>query len=160
VTLDTTGVTKGPGAPPVEVTITLTVSDGKGGTGSGTCSLTVYSVKKLEAEHLQPDLVFRQRSARVDNVHKAILNDIALRLQQEPQDRLYIDGHCDRGEPVRLAEQRAQNVKRDLVTRLKVDPNRIVVRSFGATRPDPSGERAKNRRVELWIVPPGAEIPK
>jgi len=160
VTLDTTGVTAGLGAPPVNITIRLTVEDGRGGTDSETRTLTVHSVKKPEAERLSLNLEFPHRSARVNNVHKAILDDVALRLRQEPTAVVIVDGHADKGEPANVSRRRAENAKNYLVREKGIDPNRIVVRSFGADRPHPSGERARNRRVELWFVPAGAEMPK
>lgn len=160
VTLDTTNVTAGPGAPPVPVTISVSVADGRGGTATASTTCTVFSVKKPEAVHLEPDLRFRPGSARVDNVHKAILDDVALRLQQDPTALLVVDGHQDRRERRNLSRQRAENVKRYLVRDKGIDANRIVVRAFGANRPHPSGDRRLNRRVELWLVPSGADMPK
>ncbi len=160
VTLDTTNITAGPGAPPVTVTIVVRVDDGHGGTAEATTTCTVYSVKKPEATHLQPDLSFPASSARVNNVHKAILDDVALRMQQDPSVILVVDGHQDSSERGNLSRRRAENVKRYLVTEKGVDPNRIVVREFGANRPHPSGDRQLNRRVELWLIPSGADIPQ
>jgi len=160
VTLDTTNVTAGPGSPPVDITVTVHVNDGHGGSDSASTTCTVHSVKKPEAQHLQPDLLFRRGSARVDNVHKAILDDVTRQLQQDPAAILVVDGHQDRSERRNLSRQRAENVKRYLVREKGIDPNRIVVRAFGANRPHPSGDRKLNRRVELWIVPSGADLPK
>jgi outer membrane protein OmpA-like peptidoglycan-associated protein len=160
VTLDTTGVTAGPGAPPVSVTVTLSIADGRGGSASNTCTLTVHALPKPEISPVKPDLEFRRGSARVDNVHKAILDDVALRMQQEPEALLVIDGHVDRGEPRRLAQQRAENTKLYLVREKRIDPDRIIIRNFGSDRPHPSGQRARNRRIELYVVPPGAEMPR
>jgi outer membrane protein OmpA-like peptidoglycan-associated protein len=160
VTLDTTGATAGPGAPPVNIGISLTVDDGKGGTDSKTQTLTVHSGKKHETERIGLDLEFPQNNARVNNVHKAILDDVALRLRQEPTAVLVIDGHADKGEPANISRRRAEGTKDYLVKEKGIDANRIVVRFFGTSRPHPSGERARNRRVELWFVPAGAEMPK
>lgn len=160
VRLDTTGMTGGPGSPPVNVTVRVTVDDGRGGTDTDSRTLTVHSLTKPEASRIGKDLIFPRNNARVNNEHKAMLDDVALRLQQEPRSILVIDGHADKGEPVAIAKRRAENVKTYLVRDKKIDPGRIVVRSFGSGRPDPGGERARNRRVELWIVPEGAEIPR
>lgn len=160
VTLDTTNITAGPGAPPVTVTIHLTVDDGRGGTDEGSTTLTVHSIEKPKPERVAKDLIFRQASSRVNNVHKAILDDVALRLEQDPTAILVIDGHQDASEPPNLSRRRAENVKRYLVREKGIDPDRIVVRFFGARRPHPSGKRELNRRVELWIVPSGAELPQ
>lgn len=156
VTLDTTGLTAGPGAPPATVTVTLTVNDGRGGTDTRSQTLTVQSVKKPEAERQPTPLEFRGRSTRVTNVHKAALDDVALRLRQEPQARLVVDGYAGPAESAQQARRRAQNVKTYLVREKGIDPDRIVVRGFGPER-QPTAER--RRRVELWIVPSGAEMP-
>ncbi|MBI4468170.1 MAG: OmpA family protein [Acidobacteria bacterium] len=160
VRMDTTGLTGGPGAPPVNVTVRLTVSDGRGGSDTDSRTLTVHSVRKPEATRLGEELIFPRNNARVNNMHKALLDDVALRLQQEPKSVLLIDGHCDKGEPESLAKSRAENVKKYLVRDKRIDPARIEVRSFGSSRPDPGGNRARNRRVELYIVPEGADRPQ
>lgn len=159
VRLNTGGVTAGPGAPPVNITISLTVSDGRGGTDSDSRSVIIYAVRRPEPIRA-PDLVFRRGSARVTNQHKAVLDDVAERLVQDPRATLIIDAHADRGEPRGIARRRAENAKAYLVQQRGIDPNRIVIRVFDATRPHPSGERRLNPRLELWIVPEGAEIPK
>lgn len=160
VTLDTTGLTAGPGAPPTNITITLLVSDGRGGSDTESRICAVYAPKRPEAERLGPELEMPRGSARVNNVHKAILDDVALRLRQEPTAVLVIDGHADQGESAAVARQRAENAKNYLVREKGIDPGRIVVRSYRAERPHPSGERRRNPRVELFIVPAGAEIPR
>jgi OOP family OmpA-OmpF porin len=121
--------------------------------------VTVNSLKKPEAIKVG-DLLFPVNGARIDNQHKAILDDVATRLVQDPRARLFIDGHADRGERRGISRQRAENAKAYLVTNRRIDANRITVRDFGTTRPDPSGDRKLNRRVELWIVPEGADVPR
>jgi outer membrane protein OmpA-like peptidoglycan-associated protein len=159
VRLNTTGLTAGPGAPPVNVTFSLRVDDGRGGSDSDSRTVTVNSVKKPEAIKVG-DLLFPVNNARINNEHKAILDDVATRLVADPRARLYIDGHADRGERRNISRQRAENAKAYLVNNRQIDPNRITVRDFGTTRPHPSGDRKLNRRVELWIVPEGADIPQ
>lgn len=159
VRLNTGGVTAGPGAPPETITISLTVSDGRGGTDSDSRSVIVYAVRRPEPIRA-PDIVFPRGSARVTNQHKAVLDDVAERLVQDPRARLIIDAHADRGEPRGIARRRAENAKAYLVQKRGINPNRITIRVFDDTRPHPSGQRRLNPRLELWIVPEGAEIPK
>lgn len=159
VTLDTTNVTAGPGAPPVDVVIQVRVSDGRGGSAAASTTCRVSSVPRPLPIQLD-DLRFNFNSARVDNTHKAILDDVALRLQQDPTTILVLDGHQDKAERRNVSRQRAENVKRYLETEKGIDPNRIIVRDFGAGRPDPSGDPKRNRRVQMWIVPRGAEMPQ
>lgn len=159
ITLDTTGVTAGPGAPPVTITITLTVDDGRGGTDSDTRSIAVLSVARPQALAETPLIFVRLNAARVTNVHKAILDIVAERLKADPRAQLVIDGHQDAAERPTLARTRAQNAALYLVRERAIDRRRIILRDFGSRRPHPSGRRAMNRRVEMWIVPPGAEMP-
>lgn len=159
VRLNTGGVTAGPGAPPVNITISLTVSDGRGGTDSDSRSVIVYAVRRPEPIR-GPDIIFRRGSARITNQHKAALDDVAERLVHDPRATLVIDAHADQGEPRGIARRRAENAKAYLVQKRGINPNRIVIRVFDATRPHPSGQRRMNPRLELWIVPEGAEVPR
>jgi outer membrane protein OmpA-like peptidoglycan-associated protein len=159
VTIDTTNVTAGPGTEPIDIVITVRVSDGRGGSAAASTTCRVSSVTKPAPIRLD-DLMFSANSARVDNVHKAMLDDVALRLQQDPTTILVVDGHQDQAERANLSRQRAENVKRYLESEKGIDPNRIVVREFGASRPDPSGDPKRNRRVELWLIPRGADMPQ
>jgi len=68
--------------------------------------------------------------------------------------------YADRSEVRDVARRRAENARAYLVTRRRIDPARIVIRVIGTARPHPSGERRMNRRLELWIVPEGAEMPR
>src|SRR3954468_3219874 len=88
-----------------------------------------------------------QKPWRVDNTAKAILDDVALRLQREPDSKLVILGSQEATEPRKnLASERAVDAKAYLTQEKGIDPNRIETR-FGGT----SGKVA-----EFWIVPPGA----
>ncbi len=159
ITLDTTGVTAGPGAPPVTITITLTVDDGRGGTDSDTRTVSVHSVRRPEVLPQAPLIFRRPNAARVTNVHKALLDTVAERLKADPRAQLVIDGHRDRDERPMVSRQRAQNTALYLVRDRAIDRRRIILRDVGSRRPHPSRRRAMNRRVELWIMPPGAEMP-
>ena len=82
---------------------------------------------------------------------------------------VYVDGHTDNvrvGNPetkkhfvdnLGLSLARAAAVARGLIE-AKVSPKRLVVRGFGSSRPiaknDTREGRAKNRRVEIRLVPP------
>jgi hypothetical protein len=90
-------------------------------------------------------------ASRVDNTAKAILDDVALRLQREPDSKAVVIGQTDPQETSRtrsknLAALRAANTKDYLVTEKGIDPNRIETRTDGAN----------GMRTEIWIVPNGA----
>ncbi len=87
---------------------------------------------------------------RVDNTCKAILDDVAQRLQHDPDSKLVIVGNAEPGEKRRnLAGERAVNSKAYLSggeAKQGIDPSRIEVRTgSGGTK-----------TAEYWIVPAGA----
>src|SRR5207244_11449329 len=99
-------------------------------------------------------------SARINNEHKACLDEIALRLQQDPRAALLVDGHRDSSERVGISLTRANNARDYLVNEKGVDAARITVRNFGDTCPHDSGDPNLNRRVEFWIVPADSNASK
>jgi hypothetical protein len=86
----------------------------------------------------------------VDNTCKAILDDVASRLQHDPDSKLVIVGNADPTEKRKnLAGERAVNSKAYLSggeAKQGIDPSRIEVRTgSGGTK-----------TAEYWIVPAGA----
>jgi outer membrane protein OmpA-like peptidoglycan-associated protein len=72
---------------------------------------------------------FTPGSARLSNIAKAKLDEIALRMKQEPDSRAQVIGYGPNdGSPSaqRLGDQRASAVKNYLVTRHGIDPARIT----------------------------------
>jgi outer membrane protein OmpA-like peptidoglycan-associated protein len=96
------------------------------------------------------------RPARVDNACKAVLDDVALRLQSEGDSSAVLVGNMDPKEakmpkgskkaPADLGAQRAANVKDYLVTEKGLSASRLQVRSA-------SGGPAE---VQIHLVPRGA----
>lgn len=92
------------------------------------------------------------KPGRVDNECKAVLDDVALRVQREPNDTLVVVGYTDEQETVKmtqLAGQRAVNVKYYLTSGeggAQIDPSRIQVRAG----------TVKDKSAKLYIVPAGA----
>jgi hypothetical protein len=97
-------------------------------------------------------IFFPFNSARVNNEHKACLEEISLRLQQDPRAYVVIDGHRDSSERVGISLTRANNA-RDYLVSIGVSAGRITVRNFGDTCAHPNGDPVLNRRVEFYIVP-------
>jgi outer membrane protein OmpA-like peptidoglycan-associated protein len=135
-TLDTAGLPSGP------VTITATATDARNLSGSGTCTLSVEAppppamCQKINSIQF-PDL---KRPWRVDNTAKAILDDVASRLKQDPNAKIVIIGYADgdkapmegtgkKRHPMDLAAQRAVNAKAYLVQEQGIDPSRVEVRT-------------------------------
>jgi hypothetical protein len=161
VTFDSTGMSPGSSA-----TITVRVSDGRGGTASSTCTVRTTPAKAAPAAVTCVAGGFPRNLARLTNVDKACLDDVATRLRQDPRSRVIVIGHADSGErfPEVVARQRAEAVKDYLVRERGIEESRITTRSAAATRPLDSGTdaaaRARNRRVEVIFVPEGATAPE
>ena len=96
------------------------------------------------------EITFKRNSARVDNTAKAILDDVALRLQREADARAVIVGFAEPKElkPEKLAAERAANAKAYLTKEKGIDPGRIEIRTG-------SGGEMK---AEIWFVPAGASF--
>jgi hypothetical protein len=159
VTLDTTGLAAG--------TVTVSVNVGTSRTRcdqpcpGGSCSTSVTVVVPPRPEPINPTIpcgpiFFPYNGARINNEHKACLDDIALRLQGDPRASVVIDGHRDSSERVGISLTRANNARDYLVNEKNIDAARITVRNFGDTCPHDSGDANLNRRVEFWMVPDGA----
>jgi outer membrane protein OmpA-like peptidoglycan-associated protein len=160
-TFDSSGVASGTTA-----TVTVRVSDGRGGSAESNCTIRV---RKPE---VKPEPVtctsggFPRNLSRLNNVDKACLDDVVSRLSQDPRSRVVIVGHADSREryPEVIARKRAEAVKAYLVQERGIDESRISVRSAAATKPLDTGTsataRAKNRRVEVIFVPEGAVVPE
>jgi len=160
--LDTTGVTAGDCVP-----VTVRVDDGRGGTASATTNVCVKAPeKKAEATTLCTSSGFPRNLERINNVDKACLDDVASRLRQDPRARVVVVGYADSKEryPEVIARKRAEAIKNYLVKERGVDETRITAKSGGAARPLDTGNtaaaRAKNRRVEVILVPEGAAAPE
>jgi len=150
-TLNTTGASSGP------ITISATCTDSRGLTASTSSSVTVenppppppQAVKVNECQY--PNL---KKPWRVDNTCKAELDDVALKLQQDPDAKLVVVGNADPKEKRKnLAGERALNVKAYISggeAKQNIDPSRIEARTGNAG----------TATSEQWIVPAGATFPE
>ena len=91
---------------------------------------------------------------RVDNTCKAELDDVALKLQQDPDAKLVVVGNADPKEKRKnLAGERALNVKAYISggeAKQNIDASRIEARTGNAG----------TMTTEQWIVPAGATFPE
>jgi outer membrane protein OmpA-like peptidoglycan-associated protein len=91
---------------------------------------------------------------RVDNTCKAELDDVALKLQQDPDAKLIVVGNSEPKERRKnLAAERALNVKAYISggeAKQNIDPSRIEARTGNAG----------TGTTEQWIVPAGATFPE
>jgi outer membrane protein OmpA-like peptidoglycan-associated protein len=151
-TLDTAGAPAGP------ITVSATVSDDRGLTAN--CNATVNvevpppppQASNIGTCSFDKD---KKRPWRVDNACKAVLDEVALRLQREADSKLVVVGHSDpatdKKNADKYAAQRAVNSKEYLSggeAKQQIDPSRIEVRT-GA---------ANGQTAEYWLVPAGANF--
>ena len=143
-TLDTTGAPAGP------ITATATCTDSRGLSARAAASVNVEVPPPPPQASKLNEIGFARNSARVDNTAKAILDDVALRLQREADARAVIVGNADAKElkSTMLAAQRAANAKAYLTKEKGIDPSRIETRTG----------TAGGMTAEIWMVPAGASF--
>jgi outer membrane protein OmpA-like peptidoglycan-associated protein len=108
------------------------------------------------------EIHFEVGSARLTNIAKAILDDVALRMKQEPTSTALVIGYTDNrentGPNADLDRRRAEAVRDYLVTRHGIDPSRITVEGRDAREPvgdNATAEgRLSNRRVVIRLIIP------
>src|ERR1700730_11706346 len=139
------------------ITATANVVDGRG--LSTTCSAAI-TVQPFPVVTTAPEVIsageckFNQsnKPGRVDNEWKAVLDEVALRLQREPNDTVVVVGYTDELETVKmtqLAGQRAVNVKYYLTSGeggAGIDASRVQVKAG----------TVKSKSAKIYIVPSGA----
>lgn len=105
-------------------------------------------------------ITFDVDSAAIKPQFQPVLDDVAATLSQYHQTRIEVAGHTDSTGSEQynqqLSERRAQSVANYLAGR-GVAYSRMTVLGYGETRPVTTNEtaegRARNRRVEITIVP-------
>jgi hypothetical protein len=147
VTLNTTGAPAGP------ITVSATCTDSRGLTASSSSQVNVENPPPPppEASKLSEcDFPNKVKPWRVDNTCKAVLDDVAQRLQHDPDAKLVIVGNSDPTEKRKnLAGERAVNSKAYLSggeAKQAIDASRIETRTGSAG----------TKTAEYWVVPAGA----
>lgn len=147
VDFDTTGLAPG------TYSVTVRVDDGRGGAADCSSSIDVKPVPPPPQASKISDCAFgRPLSTRIDNVCKRVLDDVALRLQNEPRATAVIIGYSDPKErnPEKIGGERATNAVKYLGEK-GIDASRVTTRTgagqAGAT---------DNRRIDVILVPEGA----
>lgn len=108
------------------------------------------------------EIHFESGSARLTNIAKAILDEVALRMKQEPTATALVIGYTDDRENTGanrdLDRRRAEAVRDYLVSRHGIDPSRITVEGRGtqdAVGDNTTAEgRLRNRRVVIRLTLP------
>ncbi len=145
ITINTAGMAGG------SHSVTVTASDDRGASASDTKSFNVVEKVVIPMDKLRPD-----------NKAKAQLDEIALKLQQNPQLRARITGHTDdKGSEeanIKVGMKRAEATKAYLVKQHNIDENRIETKSAGESAPIADNGtdegRKQNRRVEVELFVP------
>jgi OmpA family len=139
------------------ITATANVVDGRGLSTTCSAAVTVEPFPVVTAAPVVSEAgecKFNQsnKPGRVDNECKAVLDEVALRLQREPNDTVVVVGYTDEQETVKmtqLAGQRAVNVKYYLTSGeggAGIDGSRVQVKAG----------TVKSKSAKLYIVPQGA----
>jgi outer membrane protein OmpA-like peptidoglycan-associated protein len=153
------------GAPTGNVGINCKVADDKGHTATADTSVTILApyvaptphTKELSTITFEGD---KRRPTRVDNEAKAMLDAVALSLQQQPDAKAVLVGNSTEKEKALpkhhgkhakmedVAAQRAVNVKEYLVTEKGIDASRITLATGTADA----------KTVNAYLVPAGADF--
>lgn len=147
VQLDTSGLAPG------RYTITGRVEDGRGGVADGSAVVTVEAPAPPPQAAKIAEGFYRAGGSQPDNILKRILDDVALRLRNDPRARALVVGYADSSEegPDKLAAQRAESAKAYLAGK-GIASGRIDTRvAAGRT-----GAGRQNRRVDVIWIPEGA----
>jgi outer membrane protein OmpA-like peptidoglycan-associated protein len=147
VEFDSTGLAAG------SYTITGRVEDGRGGAADCSTAVEVQAPPPAPQASKTNECNYRAASGRVDNVCKRVLDDVALRLKNEPKATVLLIGYSDPGEKrsAKLAQDRADQVKKYLTDK-GVDAARINTRAATGEK----GAGKTNQRVDIVWVPEGA----
>jgi outer membrane protein OmpA-like peptidoglycan-associated protein len=135
---------------PGTVTVTGTATDDRNLSSSSPATVTVEAAGGPPTPTSQ-EIAFKTSGAYVNNRAKAILDGVALQLQQQADSTAVVIGYADpseRGNQT-LAMRRATNVKNYLI-QSGIDPGRISTRV--AAEP--------GQRVMVWVVPAGTAPPQ
>ncbi|HSE48850.1 MAG TPA: OmpA family protein [Terriglobales bacterium] len=142
-TLSTANAGAGP------ITVNATATDDRNLSASTAVTVNVEAAPAAPQASLAGEAMFKKNSAYVDNRAKAMLDGIALRLNQERDAKAVIVGFADAGESNTLALRRANNVKTYLTRTKGIDAARIETRAGAGA----------GKKAEVWIVPAGATMP-
>ncbi len=135
--------------------------------------ITITTLKGQLTVNLMDKILFASGRAEIKTDGKRVLDKIAKAfLNRYPDREIRVEGHTDnvpfRGSVLNnwgLSTQRAISAVRYLQTRADVDPARLVAVGYAYYRPIDTNQtskgRARNRRIEIIVMPPKqAEAPE
>lgn len=108
---------------------------------------------------------FKFNSDELDEKSKALLDSVAQIMAEYPEAVIEFSGHtCDIGTEAanyQLSLRRAQAVKKYMISQDLINPNRLIVKAYGESRPllpnTNENNRVQNRRVAFKIRFPDSE---
>jgi OOP family OmpA-OmpF porin len=130
------------------------------GTPTGTAvDATGCPISVQEKSSLILDIQFASGQAAIRPESLGTLEKAARFIKEHPDGKIIVGGYTDSvGSAVynlRLSQQRAESVRKYLIDKFQVDPNKITAKGYGETMPvaDNSTQegRLKNRRVVITI---------
>lgn len=131
------------------ITVMTTVQDDRNLSASAVTRVAVAAASAPVQATRVGEFGFKPSSAYVDNRAKAMLDDLALRLNREPGSNAVLVGNVGAREGSRLAMARGTNAKTYLTRTKGIDAARVSVADGGAA----------GAKADMWFVPAGATAP-
>lgn len=137
------------------VPVTVTVSDGRGGSVSETVTIQVVEPPAPAREIAFEDVHFEFDRFNLRPAATRLLDEVFDEMQADPDLRIHIEGHtCNIGTPeynLGLGERRANSVREYLVGR-GIATGRLTTVSFGEERPEHDNSVEETRRLNRRAV--------
>ncbi len=138
---------------PGAVRITVSVSDGKGGTAESTAAIEVVAPPR--PEYAFDDVHFDLDGSTLGPEAFKVLDVAVAAMQANPTLRLDIEGHtCDTGTAghnLALGERRALAVREHFIGH-GIDPSRLRAVNYGQDRPKYDNSREETRRLNRRVA--------
>ncbi len=107
------------------------------------------------------NIYFHENKTNIDPMAAKALDRDGEMLKENPDIKVEIGGHTDslgsEKANLKISEKRAESVKKYLMDKFNIAGDRMVVKGYGSSKPiaDNSTKegRAKNRRVEIRVIP-------
>ena len=132
------------------VPVTVTVSDGHGGTASDNVTIQVLRTRQPVVELTFEDVYFDFDRSTLRPEALRLLDDAIAKLQANPDKNIVIEGHtCSIGTAeynLALGSRRAGSVRDYLLSR-GIAASRMETRSYGEERPKFDNAREETRRL-------------
>jgi outer membrane protein OmpA-like peptidoglycan-associated protein len=107
------------------------------------------------------NIYFNENKTNIDPMAAKALDRDGAMLKENPDIKVEIGGHTDslgsEKANQKMSEKRAESVKKYLMDKFNIPGDRMIVKGYGSKKPIADNGtkegRAKNRRVELKIIP-------